>query len=86
MSLSELQLRFHGKAYAVPERVVVDLLDRRNLFSVTSYPVESSLSVEIFEALVVSLQTQAKVSVTKEKAAPLSFFGTVAFVRCSLDS
>jgi hypothetical protein len=89
MSSSELELRFHGKAYAVPERVV-DLLDRRNLFAVRRYAVECSISVEIFEALVVSLQTQAKVSVTgtKENAASLSFVGTVVgvFVRCSLDS
>jgi hypothetical protein len=60
--LGRLQLRFHRKAHAVPEKV------------------------EIFEAFVVPLQTQAKVSVTKENAASLSFFGTVVgvFVRCSL--
>jgi hypothetical protein len=82
-----LELRFHGKAYAVPEKVVVDLPGRRNLFVVTCYAVADSISVEIFEAFVVPLQPQAKVSDTKEKAASLSFFGTVVgvFVRCFLD-
>jgi hypothetical protein len=49
MSSSELELRFHGKAYVVPEKVVVDLLARGNLFVVTCYAVESSVSVDIFE-------------------------------------
>jgi hypothetical protein len=64
------------------------MLDRRNLFAVTCYAVERSISVGIFEALVVSLQTQAKASVTKENAASLPFFGTVVgvLVRSSLDS
>jgi hypothetical protein len=88
MSSSELELRFHGKAHAVPEKVVLDLLAGRNLFVVTCYTVESSVSVDIFEAFVVSLHREAKVSLTKEKAASLSFFGTVVgvFVGCSFDS
>jgi hypothetical protein len=73
MSSSELELRFHGKAYAVPKKSVVDLLDQQNLFAATSYAVESSVPVEIFEAFVPSLQTQGKVSVTKENAASMSF-------------
>jgi hypothetical protein len=83
-----LEVRFHGKAWAVPEKVVVDLLGQGNLFVATCYAVADSISVEIFEAFVVPLQTQAKVSATKENVACLSFFGTVVggFVRCSLDS
>jgi hypothetical protein len=67
---------------------VVDLLGRRNLFVVTCNAVADSISIEIFEAFVVPLQTPAKVSATKENAACLSFFGivVVVFVRCSLDS
>jgi hypothetical protein len=82
-----LELRFDGKACAVPEKVVVDLLDQGNLFVVPCYAVADSISVEIFEAFVVPLQTQAKVSGTKENTVCLSFFGTVVgmFVRCSLD-
>jgi hypothetical protein len=82
-----LELRFHGKACAVPEKVVVHLLAQPNLFVVTCYAVADSISVDIFEAFVVPLQTQAKVSVTKENAASLSFFGSVVgvFVRCSLN-
>jgi hypothetical protein len=55
---------------------------------VTCYAVADSISVEIFEAFVIPLQTQAIVSVTKEMAACLSCFRTVVgvFVRCSLDS
>jgi hypothetical protein len=54
---------------------------------VTSYAVESSVSAEIFEAFVVSLQAQAKVSATKERGASLPFFGTVAELvwECSFD-
>jgi hypothetical protein len=73
MSSSELELRFHGKAYVVPKKFVVDLLDQRNLFAATNYAVESSVPVEIFEAFVASLQTQRKVAVPKENAASLSF-------------
>jgi hypothetical protein len=88
LSSSELELRFLGKAYAVPEKVVVDLLDQGNLLVVTCYAVAGSISVEMFEGFAVPLQTQAKVSGTKENAASLSFCGTVVgvFVRCSLDA
>jgi hypothetical protein len=69
---------------------VVDLLDQRNLFAATSYSVECSVPVEIFEALVVSLQTQRKVSVTKENAASLLFLAKEFFLsellsECSFD-
>jgi hypothetical protein len=90
MSSSELELRFHGKAYAVPKKFVVDLLDQRNMSASTSYAVESSVPVEIFEAFVGSLQTQRKVSVTKENAASLSFLAKEFFLsellsECSFD-
>jgi hypothetical protein len=80
MSSSQLKLRFHGKAYAVPKLIVVDFLDQRNLFAATSYAVESSAPVEIFEAFVASLQTQRKVCVTKENAASLSFLAKEFFL------
>jgi hypothetical protein len=96
MSSSELELRFRGKAYAVPKKFVVDLLDQRNLFAATSYAVESSVPVELFEAFVVSLQTQRKASVTYEGKRSFSVvlcegilsFGTFVgvFVRTSDDS
>jgi hypothetical protein len=73
MSSSELELRFHGKAYGVPKKSVVDLLDQRNLLAATSYAVESSVPIEIFEGFVASLQAPRRVSVTKESAASLSF-------------
>jgi hypothetical protein len=37
MPSSALELPFQGKAYAIPEKVVVDLLDRRNRLALSSF-------------------------------------------------
>jgi hypothetical protein len=79
-SWRELERRFHGKTYAVPGKFVINLLDQRSLFAATSYAVESSVPVEVFGAFVVSLQTQRKVSVTKENAASLSLLAKEFFL------
>jgi hypothetical protein len=90
LSSSELEVRFHGKAYAVPKKFVVDLLDQRNLLAASSYAVESSVPVEVLEAFVASLQTQRKVSVMKENAGyplflAMEFFLSELLSECSFD-
>jgi hypothetical protein len=72
LASSELELEFGRKSYRVPKRFIVDFLERRSLFAATSYPVQSSVPVEVFEAFVSSLQTQRTVSATKENARHLS--------------
>jgi hypothetical protein len=81
MSTSDFELQFHGKTYAVSRRSVVDLLDQRNLSAATSYTVESSVPVAVFEAFVGALRTQRRVSVTKDNADSLSLLAKEFFDR-----
>jgi hypothetical protein len=56
-------LDFHGTGFTVP---------KQSLFDATSYAVQSSVPLEIFEIFVEALKTGTKVAVTKENAAEVS--------------
>jgi hypothetical protein len=71
--MTTLDLIFDGNTFPVPKRYVIDLLEHRGLFAATSYAVESSVPLELFEAFVDSLKTQAKITVTQGNAVSLWF-------------
>jgi septal ring factor EnvC (AmiA/AmiB activator) len=78
--MSSLDLIFDGKAFAVPKKCVFDLLEHCKLFQATSYPVQSSVPLAIFEAFVDWLKTQRTISVTKENAVSLSLLAKEFFL------
>jgi chaperonin cofactor prefoldin len=76
-----LDLVFGGKTFPVPKRAVFELFEHHRLpLEATTYAVQSSVPVAIFEAFANSLKTQSKISVTKENAAPLSLLAQEFFL------
>jgi uncharacterized coiled-coil protein SlyX len=66
-------LDFHGTRFTVPKRSLFDLFEhQRDLFDATSYEVQSSVPLGIFEIFADSLATGTKVAVTRENAGALS--------------
>jgi hypothetical protein len=63
--MAMLDLVFDGKTFPVPKKSVLQLIGHRELFAATSYAVQSSVPVEVFEAFVDSLKRQTKISVTQ---------------------
>jgi hypothetical protein len=64
--MATLNLLFDGKSFPVPKKCLFTLLDEhQELFSATSYAVQSSVPLDVFERFVNSLKTHSKISVTK---------------------
>jgi hypothetical protein len=78
--MTTLDLLFGGQTFPVPKRSVIDLLEHRALFEAKNYAVQTSVPVEVFEAFVVSLKTQQKISVTKANAVTLLFLAKEFFL------
>jgi hypothetical protein len=71
--MSTIDLVFDGRAFPVPKKSVFELLERRELFEAKTYPVQSSVPLDVFETFVDSLTTQTKIPVTKGNAVSLWF-------------
>jgi hypothetical protein len=66
-------LDFHGTTFRVPKPSLFNLFEhQRGLFDATSYEVQSSVPLGIFEIFVEALKTGTKVAVTKENAGAIS--------------
>jgi hypothetical protein len=66
-------LDFQGTKFPVPKCNLLDLFEHHpKLVTSTSYEVQSSVPVEIFEVFVKTLETGGKAPVTKENAGALS--------------
>jgi uncharacterized coiled-coil protein SlyX len=66
-------LDFHGTTFPVPKPRLFTLFEhQRGLFDATSYEVQSSVPLGIFELFVDSLKTGTKIAVTKENAGAIS--------------
>jgi uncharacterized coiled-coil protein SlyX len=66
-------LDFHGTRFAVPKGNLLDLFEHHTeLVAKTSYEVQSSVPLEIFEVFARSLVAGTKVSLTKENARAIS--------------
>jgi uncharacterized coiled-coil protein SlyX len=62
-------LDFHGTTFTVPKPSLFYLFEhQRDLFNTTSYEVQSTVPLGIFEVFVESLKTGRKVAVTRENA------------------
>jgi hypothetical protein len=75
-----LDLVFDCRTLPVPTKSVFELLDHHELFKATSYGVQSSVPVEVFEAFVASLKAQTKISVTQGNAVSVWFLGKEFFL------
>jgi hypothetical protein len=70
--MATLNLVFDAKNFPVPKKCLMELLEQhQELFSATSYAVQSSVPLKIFEMFAAALKTQSKISVTKGNAASL---------------
>jgi uncharacterized coiled-coil protein SlyX len=66
-------LDFHGTRFTVPKPSLFNLFEhQRSLFDATSYEVQSSVPLGIFELFVDSLKTGTKVVITMENAGAIS--------------
>jgi uncharacterized coiled-coil protein SlyX len=73
LMMKKFNLDFHGTRFAVPKGHLINLFEHhRDLIDATSYEVESSVPLDIFEVFVNSLETGTKVTVTKENAGAIS--------------
>jgi hypothetical protein len=71
--MSTFALIFDGKVFPVPKKSLFELFEQHHeLFSATSYAVQSSARLDVFEAFVGSLKTQSKLPVTRGNAVSLS--------------
>jgi hypothetical protein len=74
-------LVFNGRSFQVPKKSLFELFEQhQELFPATSYAVQSSVPVDLFEQFVSSLKTQTKISVTKGNAASLSLLAREFFL------
>jgi hypothetical protein len=78
--MSFLELVFNHQSYPVPKRPLIDLLEHRGLFTATSYAVQSSVPVDVFETFVDSLKTQKNVLVTPDNVRPLGMLAKEFFL------
>jgi hypothetical protein len=78
--MTTLDLLFDGKAFAVPKKSLVEFLDHCGLLEASSYAVQSSVAVDVFERFVASLKTQSKIAVTKGNAVSLWSLATEFFL------
>jgi hypothetical protein len=79
--MAMFNLVFNGKSFPVPKKSLFDLFEHhQELFPATSYAVQSSVPVGLFELFVTSLKTQTKISVTKGNAASLSLLAREFFL------
>jgi uncharacterized coiled-coil protein SlyX len=70
---TKFDLDFHGTRFTVPKVSLFKLFEhQRGLFDATSYEVQCSVPLEIFELFVKALETSGKVPVTKENAGSIS--------------
>jgi hypothetical protein len=70
-------LDFRGTSFTVPKLSLFNLFEHhRDLFDATSYEVQSSVPVGVFEIFVAALETGTKVVVTKENAGAISLLAT----------
>jgi hypothetical protein len=68
-----LNLDFHRTKFTVPKSSLFNLFEhQRGLFDATSYVVQSTVPVDVFELFVKALETGGKVPVTKENAESIS--------------
>jgi uncharacterized coiled-coil protein SlyX len=68
-----IALDFHGTRFTVPKSSLFNLFEhQRNLFDATTYEVQSSVPLGIFELFVKALETCTKVPLTKENAGAIS--------------
>jgi hypothetical protein len=66
-------LDFHGTRFTVPKPSLFHFFEhQQDLFNATSYEVQSSVPLRIFEVFVEALKTGTKVAVTKENAGVIS--------------
>jgi hypothetical protein len=79
--MTTLDLLFDGKSFPVPKKFLFELFeDHQELFTATSYAVQSSVPLDVFENFVNWLKTQGKISVTKGNAASLSLLAKEFFL------
>jgi predicted nucleic acid-binding Zn-ribbon protein len=78
--MAMLNLVVRGKSFPVPKKCLFKLLEEhQELFEAKTYAVQSPVPLDIVETFVASLQTQSKISVTKENAASLSLLSSEFF-------
>jgi hypothetical protein len=66
-------LDFHGASFPVPKGSLFDLFEHHpELVTKSSYEVQSSVPIDLFQAFVKALETGTKVPVTKENAYAIS--------------
>jgi uncharacterized coiled-coil protein SlyX len=66
-------LDFHGTRFTLPKLSLFDLFEHhRGLFDATSYEVQSSVPLGVFELFMKALETGGKVPITKENAGSIS--------------
>jgi hypothetical protein len=67
------ELDFHGTKFTVPKISLFNLIDRHaELSAATTYDVQSSVPLDLFEVFVKALKKGSKIPVTSETAGPLS--------------
>jgi uncharacterized coiled-coil protein SlyX len=70
---ASLTLDFHGTRFTVPKPSLFYLFEHQpDLFNATSYEVQSSVPLGVFEVFVESLKTGTRVAITKENASAIS--------------
>jgi hypothetical protein len=78
-------LDFHGSKFTVPRRSLSNLFEhQRDLREATSYRVQSSVPLGIFEIFVHALQTGTTIPVTKENAGEITLLAKEFWVEDSL--
>jgi hypothetical protein len=79
--MATFDLVFDSAAFPVPKKSVFELFDHhRVVIDATSYAVQSSVPLEVFETFVGSLKTQDTISVTNANAAPLLLLAKEFFI------
>jgi regulator of replication initiation timing len=90
--MADFALVFKGNHYPVPKKSVSKLFEHQQAKpDAKTYAVRSSVAVSLFEVFAASLNSQTKISVTKENAVPLWLLGKEFFIgdlesECSLFS
>jgi hypothetical protein len=79
--MNTLDIACNGKCYPVPKKLVSELLNHdQTLIDAKTYPVQSSVSTDVFESFVNSLKSETKITVTRENAVSLWLLATEFFL------
>jgi hypothetical protein len=71
--MTKFELRFHGKQFAIPKVHLFNFFDHHpDLMGSTSYAVQSSVPLDVFQAFVTAVTTGAKIPLTRANADSLS--------------